>query len=52
MYTENNFPDMNVVQVANNVNRPRWYIVGNQFVSNRGQRQVGVVVADEWCGDH
>jgi len=41
---------MNVV--ANNVNRPRWYIVGNQFVLNRGQRQVGAVVVDEWCGDH
>lgn len=38
---------MNVV--ANNVNCPRWYIVGNQFVSHRGQRQVGVVVVDEWC---
>lgn len=32
---------------ANNVNRLRWYIVGNQFVSHRGQRQVGV--ADKGC---
>lgn len=33
-----------------NVNRSRCYIVGDQFVSHRGQRQVGVVAVDEWRG--
>lgn len=36
-----NCPSIDVV--ATNVNRLGWYIVGNQFVSHRRQRQVGIV---------